>query len=76
MSAPADGGIDDSQGTKYQAQIGFSCNEGYLLVGEGKTTCNGHGEWTNPEPTCVKKCKIFRLKLQYLYYFEYLSTHF
>lgn len=59
LSVPADGSMDDSQGTKYQAQVTFHCNDGYLLVGNKKTTCSELGEWTNPAPTCVKKCRSF-----------------
>lgn len=57
LAVPADGSMDDSEGTKYQAQITFRCNDGYLLVGEAKTTCSEHGIWTNPAASCVKKCR-------------------
>ncbi|XP_053386927.1 uncharacterized protein LOC123542089 isoform X2 [Mercenaria mercenaria] len=57
LSAPTNGTMD-SQGTKYNDEIKFSCNEGFLLVGEENSICGETGEWSNDTPECVVKSDV------------------
>ncbi|XP_053387247.1 uncharacterized protein LOC123541978 [Mercenaria mercenaria] len=54
-TAPTNGDVDDTQGTKYNAEIRFICDKGFLLVGEEYSVCGANGEWSNDAPACVAK---------------------
>ncbi|GBM12353.1 Locomotion-related protein Hikaru genki [Araneus ventricosus] len=36
----------------------FTCNAGFVLVGESITVCNDQGEWTFPPPICKPACEF------------------
>ncbi|XP_077984140.1 E-selectin-like isoform X2 [Glandiceps talaboti] len=49
--------VDCPSGFVLGSECRFACDDGYELVGNDKTTCNGtgdppKGEWTNPTPSC------------------------
>ncbi|XP_053386930.1 uncharacterized protein LOC123542087 [Mercenaria mercenaria] len=58
LTAPLHGTMADLQGTKYHAEIRFSCNEDFLLLGEESTVCEETGEWSNETPACVAKSDV------------------
>ncbi|XP_053387316.1 uncharacterized protein LOC128551050 [Mercenaria mercenaria] len=58
LTAPINGNIDDSQGTKYSAKITFTCNEDFLLVGDKTSICGDNGKWNNQPPTCAAKSEV------------------
>ena len=33
----------------------FTCDKGYKLEGSAERTCQGNGEWTGTDATCVSK---------------------
>ncbi|GFR32918.1 CUB and sushi domain-containing protein 1 [Trichonephila clavata] len=36
----------------------FTCNAGFVIVGESITVCNDQGEWTFPPPICKPACEF------------------
>ena len=38
-----------------QSTATYSCNLGYVLIGEGNRMCEEGGAWSNEEPTCESK---------------------
>ena len=45
-------------------KIKFSCNRGFNLVGSQQIVCDEDGDWTGQIPSCERKLKIHRKKLQ------------
>lgn len=39
------------------AEVTFSCEEGYQLLGVGKVTCLETGEWDHVRPSCEGTCR-------------------
>ena len=63
---PANGDINYSgSGFGYLTMANYVCNIGYRLVGDRSSTCvgssSGSGEWTRPEPTCLRKSSSLML---------------
>ncbi|KAH3716251.1 hypothetical protein DPMN_058970 [Dreissena polymorpha] len=52
LSAPKNGEVDLSQGTKYGAKASFACQTGYTLVGLPSPTCTSAGTWSSAAPVC------------------------
>ena len=46
--------MDTSQGTTLDQVANYSCNNGYLLVGNMTRTCQLDGMWSGTEPFCRK----------------------
>ncbi len=42
-------------GTTVDSTATYSCNKGYILVGEQTRTCQYDGQWSGEEPVC--ECK-------------------
>lgn len=36
------------------AEITYTCNSGYKLVGKSKLTCQNNNKWTSPAPRCIR----------------------
>ena len=45
-------------------KIKFSCNRGFNLVGSQQIVCDEDGQWSGQIPSCERKLKIHRKKLQ------------
>ena len=41
----------------------YSCDTGFVLVGQATATCQSNGEWSSEAPTCERKS--FKLHLLY-----------
>ena len=52
LAAPSDGRVDTSDGTLFGDVAKYSCDEGYILNGPAKRTCQADGEWSGSMPTC------------------------
>ncbi|XP_036397589.1 CUB and sushi domain-containing protein 1-like [Megalops cyprinoides] len=62
-SPPANGSIHSLTGTKLGSTMRFSCDQGYLLIGQSTATCTrtpqGLYQWSAPVPLCqVVSCGI------------------
>ncbi|XP_060570002.1 uncharacterized protein LOC132728362, partial [Ruditapes philippinarum] len=57
-TVPLHGTMDDSAGNEYNSAVTFSCNEGYLLVGEKTSICGDDDKWSSEPPTCEKKSDV------------------
>ncbi len=51
LEAPANGQVSLS-GTSVGSQAFYSCNKGFLLVGDGVRVCKAEGEWSYQAPVC------------------------
>ena len=56
------GDLDDPEngevsltGTILGSEATYSCNRGYVLVGESKRVCQSNGEWSGEAPSCERK---------------------
>lgn len=38
----------------HMSLIFYECNNGYILYGTDRRSCNGDGEWTGVQPFCVE----------------------
>ena len=54
LSSPSNGDIVLSNGTAMNSQAQYTCDRGYVLVGNTTRICGPDG-WTGEEPTCVGK---------------------
>ncbi|XP_035664576.1 sushi, von Willebrand factor type A, EGF and pentraxin domain-containing protein 1-like [Branchiostoma floridae] len=56
LTAPTNGIRTPATGANlYQDTITFSCNNGYVRVGDFDTRCQANGQWSNPVPTCTPR---------------------
>jgi len=42
-------------GTTVGSRASYTCNRGYLLVGDAVRKCQANGEWSGNEPVCKSK---------------------
>ena len=49
---PANGSVNHTAGTTMGQTATYSCNTGYILVGDSTRTCQATGNWTESAPTC------------------------
>ena len=59
LSAPANGDVDQP-GNSVGTVSTYTCNGGYLLVGDETRTCQESGQWSGSQPIC--ECEYFRIK--------------
>jgi len=71
LTAPTNGKVDTTEGTKYQSVAVFSCNDGYNLVGTAQTECAADATWDTAAPTCVIKSAY--LHFCYLLYRSHMT---
>ena len=59
LTAPTNGMVNCSLGADGVATDGdtcsYTCNTGYMLIGNAIRTCESDGMWSGTEPTCVGK---------------------
>ena len=51
LTDPANGSVTLTAGTSGQTAT-YSCNTGYILVGDSTRTCQATGKWSGSAPTC------------------------
>ncbi|KAG8184166.1 hypothetical protein JTE90_010207 [Oedothorax gibbosus] len=56
--APSNGRLLDTGRYLTGDFVQFTCNAGFVIVGESITVCNDQGEWTFPPPTCKPACEF------------------
>ena len=54
MDDPENGRVSLS-GTTYNSVAAYSCDSGYVLMGNDTRTCLGTGSWSDGEPACMSK---------------------
>ena len=52
---PENGRVKAVSGTTYNNTVQYSCNAGYMLIGEEMRTCQSNLSWIPPAPYCVGK---------------------
>ncbi len=52
---PANGMVVTSSGTTFTNTATYTCNPGYVLVGDATRTCQSTGVWNSTAPTCEGK---------------------
>ncbi|XP_052808433.1 E-selectin-like isoform X2 [Mya arenaria] len=55
LSNPANGQVS-SLATTEGSTATYSCNSGFMLVGDSTRTCEASGVWNGSEPTCQQDC--------------------
>ena len=51
---PAKGQVNHTAGTTFRQTVTYTCNTGYILVGESTHMCQATGEWSGIAPTCQR----------------------
>ena len=51
-SAPVNGTVSVTNGTKYGAKADFGCDTGFRLIGNASSVCHLSGQWEPETPTC------------------------
>ena len=54
LTNPDNGRVDTPQGTTFNQVATYSCNNGYLLVGNMTRVCQVDGRWSGTDPFCCK----------------------
>ena len=54
LDAPDNGQIRLT-GTSLGSRAMYICNKGFLIEGDAFRTCQGSGEWSGEDPTCIRK---------------------
>ncbi|XP_070782278.1 beta-2-glycoprotein 1-like [Enoplosus armatus] len=49
---PLTNGEQYYEDTVYQSTINYTCNKGFILIGDNKAECLANGTWSSPEPKC------------------------
>ena len=52
---PANGDVDLTDGTEFDARAVYSCDSGYTLSETSTRVCLFSGFWSGVEPTCHRK---------------------
>ena len=55
LSDIPNGRVDISPDTNVGSSAVYTCEFGYILVGEEKRYCQADGTWSGREPECVRK---------------------
>ena len=59
IEAPENGTVSVSS-TTYNSRANYSCNEGYILIGDESVTCLASGMWSNGTTTeCVREYMLY-----------------
>ncbi|XP_060565067.1 fibropellin-1-like isoform X2 [Ruditapes philippinarum] len=59
LTNPANGAVDNSEGTTYLSNALFTCNIGYTLVGSSTRRCQASGTWSGTDPVCqINDCGV------------------
>ncbi len=58
-------------GTTVGSTATYSCNKGYILVGDQTRTCQFDGEWTGREPYCQRKDSLCISLLHNILWYSY-----
>ncbi len=54
-------------GTTVGSTATYSCNKGYILIGQETRTCQVTGEWNAKEPFCQRKPSIYQSGMSRLF---------
>ena len=58
LTNPANGQVNHTAGTTFGQAATYSCDPGYILVGDSTRTCQATGRWSANAPTCQGKLLI------------------
>jgi hypothetical protein len=62
------GGSVTTVGTRFESTAEYTCNVGFILIGNLRRTCQAKGQWSGSEPACTsgyKSLAIFSLSICY-----------
>ena len=58
MTDPTNGQVSHTAGTTFEQTATYSCDTGYILVGDNNRTCQATGVWSGSEPICQSMCNV------------------
>ena len=61
---PANGRVSHTARTTFGMTATYSCNTGYILVGNSIRTCQATGRWSGSAPTCQGVLLLIELYFQ------------
>ena len=68
---PANGQVNDTNGTTFGQTATYSCNTGYSLVGNSTQMCQADGLWTGSAPSCERRLLLSSINYQVYTYMMY-----
>ena len=66
LTNPANGQVSHTAEATFGQTATYSCDTGYILMGDSTRTCQATGRWSGNTPTCQGKLLI---ELQYYVYY-------
>ena len=52
LTNPVNGQVSHTDGTTFRQTTTYSCDTGYILVGDNTRTCQATGVWSGSTPSC------------------------
>lgn len=52
LRSPASGSVTLIVGTTFESTAAYICNDGFILIGNLRRTCQANGQWSGSEPAC------------------------
>ena len=66
---PAGGSVTLTASTTFESTAAYTCNDGFILIGNLRRTCQANGQWSGSEPACTSGMNSFDSMMQLLYRF-------
>ena len=54
LENPRNGQVATPEGSVFESQAQYSCDDGYDLFGDDTRECEADGEWSGEEPACMR----------------------
>ena len=69
LSGPTNGDVSFTS-TSVNSKATYSCNNGFLLVGQTTRVCQSNGEWSGIAPACKSKTEHMYQVFRKMYMYE------
>ena len=70
LSDPTNGGVS-FRTTTFNSRAAYSCNNGFLLVGQTTRVCQSTGEWSGKAPVCKSEQNYVELCIRPKRYYRH-----
>ena len=64
-------GVVSTNGTYVTSVAEFTCDDGYMRVGDAQRVCQPDGTWSNMVPDCLRKLLFILIGLFTLHFYDF-----